>query len=128
MTPKNLNWPKGFFRLWLVASIIWIAGLGIFKVYPAAMYYNGTKYLYYNWLKEEKHYRMPNNEQDKRSKECNDNRYSTILRNYFNVPNDLIYYSALTILPPVVALLLGSSVILTMLCFNSKRNKNVKNQ
>jgi hypothetical protein len=39
MTLKHLNWRKGLFRLWLVASFIWIVAFGVFRVYPTVTNY-----------------------------------------------------------------------------------------
>jgi hypothetical protein len=44
MSLRDLNWRKGFFRLWLLASLIWIVAFGIVGVYPATMdYIESTK-------------------------------------------------------------------------------------
>jgi hypothetical protein len=39
MSLRDLNWRKGFFRLWLLASVIWVIVIGMFVVYPSATRY-----------------------------------------------------------------------------------------
>jgi hypothetical protein len=36
---RDLNWRKGFFRLWLMASLIWIVVYAALEVYPATMHF-----------------------------------------------------------------------------------------
>jgi len=39
MSLRDLNWRKGFFRLWLLASSIWVIVFGMVVVYPSAIRY-----------------------------------------------------------------------------------------
>ena len=39
MSLRDLNWHKGFFRLWVLASSIWIIVLGTVGIYPSATRY-----------------------------------------------------------------------------------------
>ncbi|MGD0401313.1 MAG: hypothetical protein ABSC04_20675 [Syntrophobacteraceae bacterium] len=56
--PKDLNWRKGFFRLWLAASCIWVIFCGIVMVYPSATSYIESLKI----VQEMSHYSVPGKE------------------------------------------------------------------
>jgi hypothetical protein len=56
--PKDLNWRKGFFRLWLAASCIWVIFIGTAWTYRAVAGYAESLKI----VQEMSHYSVPGKE------------------------------------------------------------------